>query len=417
MKLRKSHIEKIKSQFSDLQSKQDLVNLINEVNKILYGEDYERLTLQRFAYYCDPKLSTKRYTSFSVPKKNGGDRLIHAPVNGLKHILRPLNVILNTIAEPHFKATGFVPGKSIVDNAKQHVGKHYVYNTDLKDFFHSFDLQWVKYGFMIEPFSLGKEREELAFLLASLCTHPFEVNGKMKAVLPMGAPTSPTITNMLCVKLDKRLNGLAKRFKITYSRYADDITFSSQTNVFIKNEFLSELHRIIIKYQEYQGQQKLAINEKKSRLQKAGFKQEVTGLTVNEKVNVNKRYIKQLRMYLHFWEKYGQSKAEQIFRKDYAADKGHIKKGKPDFKNVLTGKLLFLKMVKSEQDSTYQKLKSRFDKLNQNIQINEVLQIWEDQGIENAIATFEDSKISRKGGIQKDTDSDWTEGYRVLFKL
>ena len=91
--------------------------------------------------------------------------------------------------------------------------------------------------------------ETLAFSLASLCTHPFEIEGEFKTVLPQGAPTSPTITNILCIKLDKRLSGLAKRFKITYSRYADDITFSSDTNVFRKEEFISELHRIIEKDQ------------------------------------------------------------------------------------------------------------------------------------------------------------------------
>ena len=106
---------------------------------------------------------------------------------------------------------------------------------------------------MIPPFNLGKEKEDLAFLLASLCTHPFDVDGDLKTVLPQGSPTSPAITNILCVRLDKRLQGLANRFKITYSRYADDISFSSQTNVFKKEEFLKELHRII------EGQ-KLVIN-------------------------------------------------------------------------------------------------------------------------------------------------------------
>src|SRR5690554_151655 len=138
MKLKQSHIDLIKTKFSDLTTKEDLVALINDVNAILYGEKHHKLPLKHFSYYCNPQFSKDRYTTFSVPKKNGGERIIHAPVKGLKDILRPLNVILNTIAEPHFKATGFVPGKSIVDNAKQHVGKHYVYNIDLKDFFHSF---------------------------------------------------------------------------------------------------------------------------------------------------------------------------------------------------------------------------------------------------------------------------------------
>ncbi len=389
MKLSQPHIDQIKSQFSALNTKGDLVVLINEVNRTLYGEDYQRLKLNRLTYYSNPKLSKKRYASFVVRKKSGGERIIHAPVNGLKHILRPLNIILNTIAEPHFKATGFVPGKSIVDNAKQHVGNHYVYNIDLKDFFHSFDRTWVKYGFMMPPFNLGKKREELAFLLASLCTHPFEVDGEMKTVLPQGAPTSPTITNILCVKLDKRLNGLAKRFNINYSRYADDISFSSQTNVFEKEEFLNELHRII-------EDQKLVINPAKTRIQKAGFRQEVTGLSVNTKVNVNARYIKQLRMWLYYWEKYGYTKADAIFKGDYALDKGHVKNGTPGFENVLMGKLEYLKMVKGEKDATYGKLKARFDKLmSKNSEEEKILRIWENEGIEKAMELVNGNRSSK----------------------
>ena len=72
---------------------------------------------------------------FTIKKKSGNDRTIHAPINSLKHILKPLNIILNIIATPHEKAMGFVPKKSIIDNAKQHVGYNYVYNIDLKDFF------------------------------------------------------------------------------------------------------------------------------------------------------------------------------------------------------------------------------------------------------------------------------------------
>ena len=383
MKLEKLHTKEIKTRFTNINCKQDVIDLINHVNFLLYGKEYKLITEKGFNYYANPKLSKKRYSSFSIKKKSGGERNIHAPVNGLKHILRPLNIIINCVSEPHFKATGFVPGKSIVDNAKQHVGKNYVYNIDLKDFFHSFDRSWVKYGFMIKPFNLGKEKEELAFLLASLCTHPFEIDGEIKTVLPQGAPTSPSITNILCVKLDKRLNGLAKRFGITYSRYADDISFSSQTNVFNKEDFLEELHRII-------KDQKLEINPSKTRLQQIGYRQEVTGLIVNNKVNVNSRYIKQLRNWLYLWKKYGYVKAEQKFNQDYNFDKGHTKNGIPVFENVLVGKLQYLKMVKGKNDSTYVKLKVRYERLsNKNSCIEKILKIWENQGVENAIEEYQ----------------------------
>jgi hypothetical protein len=208
---------------------------------------------------------------------------------------------------------------------------------------------------MFEPFNLNGDKEPLAFLLASLCTHPLEMDGIVKTVLPQGSPTSPTLTNILCLKLDRRLKGLAKRFGAVYTRYADDITFSSQHNIYNIEEFNIELRRII------EADQKLIINPKKTRLQKAAFKQEATGLVVNEKVNVQRRYVKQIRMWLHYLENYDYKKAETIFKNDYYKDKGHVKGPNVKFENVLAGKLDFLKMVKGSEDSTYKGLKARFD--------------------------------------------------------
>lgn len=303
----------------------------------------------------DTPPNSARYKEFRVAKKNGGERTIHAPSFKLKEILQTLNVVFQCIEQPSIHANGFVRNRSVVDNAAKHVGSHYVYNIDLKDFFHSFDRNRVKLGFMFGEFGLNKEREPLAFFLASLCTHRFEEGSDVKYVLPQGAPTSPTITNILCKQLDRRLNGLAKRFGAKYSRYADDITFSSQHNIFKKEEFQKELHRII---EEDQG---LKINPKKTRLQKAGHSQSVTGLTVNEKVNVPKRYVKQLRMWLYYLERYGLEKAEPLFRNDYIKDKGHVKNQKTSMVNVIEGKLNYLKMVKGETDPTYKKLLKRFE--------------------------------------------------------
>jgi hypothetical protein len=287
------------------------------------------------------------------------------------------------VYEPHAAATGFVLGKSIVDNALKHVGHNYVLNIDLKDFFHSFDRNRVKMGFVQEPFNLIGNKEPIAFLLASLCTHSFEINGEIKQVLPQGSPTSPTITNILCKKLDRRLNGLAKRFGATYSRYADDITFSSPHNIYSDTVFNSELKRII------EEDQKMVINTKKTRLQKTGHRQEVTGLIVNEKVNVHRRYVKQIRMWLYYWEKYGYEKAEQLFLRDYIADKGHVKNIQARLKNVLDGKLQFLKMVKGADDRTYLILRRRFDKLDAvNDPINQLLHTWENEGIEKAMDMY-----------------------------
>jgi hypothetical protein len=357
MKLEQAHIDQIRKQFAEMKSKEDLVKLLSDAKNMLYGEECKPVQLKSLTYYANPTLCKKRYQTFKIKKKSGQDRIIHAPVKGLKSILRSLNFVLQCVYEPHKAATGFVLEKSIVDNAKKHVGHRYVLNMDLKDFFHTFDRNRVKMGFIYEPFNLNGEREPLAFLLASLCTHPLEIDGEVKTVLPQGSPTSPTLTNILCRKLDRRLTGLAKRFGAVYTRYADDITFSSYHNIYKNEEFQKELKRII------EEDQKLVINPNKTRLQKAGHRQESTGLIVNDKVNVRRRYVKQIRMWLYYWEKYGYEKAEQIFKRDYIADKGHVKKMNAHLKNVLNGKLEFLKMVKGAEDGTYKKLKERFDKL------------------------------------------------------
>ena len=357
MKIEQTQIDQIKLEFATMKSKEDLAALLSMAKTLLYGEKSKPVQLKHLTYYANPKICKKRYKTFTIKKKSGGTRTINAPVNGLKSILRPLNLVLQCLYEPHQAATGFVQNKSIVDNAILHVGHNYVLNLDLKDFFHSFDRNRVKMGFLYPPFNLNDDKEPLAFLLASLCTHPFEIDNEIKTVLPQGSPTSPTITNILCQKLDRRLTGLAKRFGAIYTRYADDITFSSPHNIYTQDIFNNELKRII------EEDQQLAINPSKTRLQKRGYRQEVTGLIINEKVNVRRRYIKQIRMWLYYWEKYGYAKAEQIFKRDYISDKGHVKKGEPNLVNVLDGKLQFLKMVKGEEDETYLKLKERFDKL------------------------------------------------------
>jgi hypothetical protein len=188
------------------------------------------------------------------------------------------------------------------------------------------------------------------------------------------------------------LTGLANRFGVTYTRYADDITFSSPHNVYGQDAFQQELKRLI------EDDQKLVINPKKTRLQRAAFRQETTGLIVNEKVNVRRRYVKQLRMQLHFWERYGYDRAEEIFRRDYLTDKGHLVKVVPDMINVLEGKLEFLKMVRGVEDGTYNGLLSRFEKLFEKIDpLTKVLDVWEGDGIDEAMIMYNKQKPKSNG--------------------
>ncbi len=162
---------------------------------------------------------------------------------------------------------------------------------------------------------------------------------------------------MICDKLDHRLAGLAKRFGLTYTRYADDITFSSKHYVYQrKGPFFMELYRIV-------EDQRFSINEDKTRLQKRGSRQEVTGVVVSDRTNVAKEYVRDIRNLLYIWSRYGYDVAYNKFLPKYRTEKGHVKKGVPDMANVIDGKLMYLKMIKSADDKVYIKLREKFDQL------------------------------------------------------
>lgn len=435
MKIDQTHIDQIRTAFQNVQSKQDLLQLMNEVKPLIYGEKTVPFQLKQLTWYSSPKLTKNKYTTFKIKKKSGAERTIHAPINGLKVIQKTLSFILQCIYEPHHAATGFVRHKSIVDNAKIHIASKYVYNIDLKDFFPSIDQARVWKCLQLKPFYLAnkfenetsdslishinmtneeqpifivkngwltidkktnkiKDRSQiLVNMIAAICCTEMEVERKDKLtgtwtkvkrnVLPQGAPTSPILSNVICQRMDYLLSAVAKRFGLKYSRYADDITFSSMHNVYQKDSvFLRELHRII-------ADQGFHVKESKTRLQKEGYRQVVTGLIVNDKENVRQRYIKQLRMWLYYWENYGYDRAQGFFLQQYLADKEGIIKGKPDMVNVIDGKLNYLKMIKGEENELYMKLKNRFDLLtSKHSFINNLLETWEQSGIDNAMDLF-----------------------------
>ena len=216
-----------------------------------------------------------------------------------------------------------------------------------------------------QPFNFPKQ---IANVLAGLCsmrqerdvadeTKKHDNDKKFKFVLPQGSPVSPIITNMVCDTLDRRLAGLARRFGLKYSRYADDITFSSMHYVYAPNgKFYKEMCRLI-------SEQGFMINEEKTRLQKLGARQEVTGIIVSDKLNVTQKYIRDIRNILYIWDRYGYTEALSKFFRKYNKEKGHVKKVEPDLQNVINGKLMYLKMVKGEEDSVYMRLFSKFKKL------------------------------------------------------
>ncbi len=343
-------LEEIRVGWSQMKTKESLVSILNVALTILYGRDARKLTLRMLNYYAYSSHNKKRYITFQVPKKKKGEfRTIDAPCAGLKMIQRALNLIFQTIYTPHEAAMGFVPHRSVVTNARVHVGQKYVYNIDLKDFFPSITSGRLFKRLQVAPFNMDKK---MASIVTDLCCYTI-ADGKN--VLPQGAPTSPTITNFISEHLDRKLSKLARAYGMKYTRYADDITFSCSSNMFAEDGKFCKSLRNIIEEEEH-----FKINTDKTRLCHSGERQEVTGLTVNEQTNVTRKYVKQIRLFLHIWEAKGLPEAQRFFEKHYTPKTTRPNVGIPHIENVIAGKLLYLKMVKGEKDAAYQKLVERY---------------------------------------------------------
>lgn len=175
----------------------------------------------------------KRYTVFTVPKKSGGVREIVAPISRIKHIQRKLATLLLEIYPEKNCVYGFHKGKNIKLNAEKHVNRRIIINIDLNDFFPSINFGRVLGLFKSAPFAFN---DEVAIALAQICCY--------KKKLPQGAPTSPIVSNFICWSLDNALLWFARKNKFVYTRYADDMTFSTNLKEipiefgFVKNDKL-----------------------------------------------------------------------------------------------------------------------------------------------------------------------------------
>jgi RNA-directed DNA polymerase len=235
-----------------------------------------------------------------------------------------------------------------------HTRKRFVLNIDLKDFFPHITFKRVRGIFKNPPYNLN---DEVATCLAQICCH----EGK----LPQGAPTSPIVSNMVCAKLDSKLRKLANDHKCHYSRYADDITFSTNMKVFPKELSMctEKGWKLSTLLEDTIGALGFRINQDKIRMQTKNYRQEVTGLIVNNsKPNVNRKYVREIRGMLHAWEKYSYSAAMSQYITDFSGTKNPIFPPAPTkFLNVVSGKINFLAFVRGKDDPLYKKLRSQFD--------------------------------------------------------
>ena len=316
-------------------------------NELLRVDDFYSLQLLLKAGGRELEFHVNKpiYYSFEIPKKKNGTRKIQAPNANLGEIQRRLNFYLQAVyllikpKEVHgfiIKPKGYEFNHSIISNAAVHTNKKHILNIDLKDFFPSISARRVR-EIMVKH--IGIQHAAIADALALISTY--------KKMLPTGAATSPVLSNFACIEMDEELISFCSQHDISYTRYADDLSFSA--NHYFSSDEIKLIRTIITKYH-------FTINEKKFRLLSSKSKQMVTGIIVNKKLNVNRTYIRNIRATLHHIKTEG---IEVAAKKHYQVDIADIKlQQKLLFK--LEGQINFIGQVRGKQDSIYLKMKHSF---------------------------------------------------------
>lgn len=257
----------------------------------------------------------KHYRVFNIPKRKGGSREISAPYPALLECQQWINNNILAKIKPHSSAQGFIKNKSIINNAKPHLSQSCLLKVDIKDFFPTISFRRVMKIFQ----NLGYP-QNISFYLSSLCC----LNG----ALPQGAATSPSLSNIVLRRLDKRLSGISKKSELNYTRYADDMTFSGKQ---ISGSFLKLIEKII-------NEEGFAVNNEKTRLSRGNGKKIVTGLSVHgDELTIPNPYKREIKQEVYYILKYG------LF--------SHLSKKKikdPFYIDSLLGKLAFWKWVEPD---------------------------------------------------------------------
>jgi RNA-directed DNA polymerase len=302
-----------------------------------------------------------RYKEFVIATAAEGVRSISAPVGSLKIVQQKLAQVLNSVYRVRPPVHGFVRFRSVKTNALRHQGQRWVLNIDLRNFFGTIHFGRVLGMFRAVPYNIPLPA---AKVLAQFCCH--------LGTLPQGAPTSPVVSNMVAARLDSHLLTLAQRFRCVYTRYADDITFSTSAKQFprdLASVGVDETGRVRAILGSALAatlqQNSFESNTAKGTLRGPGTRQQVTNVTVNEFPNVPRAFIKQLRGMLHAWETYGEPKAQDEYRRRYTR---HRRPDAPpiSFARAVKGKFAYLRMIKGEADPVYVRLALRLAVLDPN---------------------------------------------------
>lgn len=258
------------------------------------------LSISRLRWLAFHSEASRRshYINFTIPKRSGGERVLSAPHRDMARCQEWILAQILAKLPTHPAAHGFVPGRSTVSGAAQHVGTDVLVNMDLEDFFPSVTFYRVQGLFKAVGYSPA-----VATILGLLCTEcprrPLRYSGTLyyaavgPRCLPQGACTSPAISNQVARRLDARLAGLAEKLDWKYTRYADDLSFSAEGKAEELTAYLMSRVRHIASAEGF------TVNENKTRVLYSNHAQVVTGLVVNDGVHVPRKTVRRLRAILH----------------------------------------------------------------------------------------------------------------------
>jgi retron-type reverse transcriptase len=297
---------------------------------IRHAKTLQWLLIQRSSASASGSKFDQLYEKYEILKKSGKTRKISAPLPGLKRIQKSIDVTLLQPLGAHEAAFGFVKGKSIVDNAKAHTGKQVVVNADVKNCFPS--VRWPLVQAALKRDLSNKLSARSISAIVDICT--------AEGVLPIGAPTSPSLLNRVLHKSDEILSEQAKRRGCAYSRYADDLTFSGDDRAV---GMLGIAKSVLLKIS-------LELDPVKTNIFRRGRRQMCTGLVVNDTVNVPRRIRRRIRASVHAYEQ-----GNKLYWNEEVVGS-----------TALRGRLEFLKMVSK---ASAKQLIDRFDAVNLNVKM------------------------------------------------
>ena len=285
--------DNITNSFLEIQTPEDLADYIEENVNVL----------KKYAF------PGKRifYSILIIPKKDYSPRLIEAPCDDLKRILRKITDQLTYIYQPPACVHGFVCSKSVATNARPHVNKYFVSSFDIKNFFPSISAKRVRGLFKSIFFYANDNLIDLLTNLVTLHKH-----------LPQGYPTSPIISNMICLKMDKQITKYCKEKHLFYSRYADDITISGNSKRLISNIFISSKAEDLTLCPDFSNiieDNGFSLNPQKTHISFKSDRQTVTQIIVNKKCNIPREVYRSLRVLFYNWKKNGWQYAANEYAK------------------------------------------------------------------------------------------------------